>query len=31
VLATIACAALGYGAYVYRKDLANALYKLRRH
>lgn len=31
VLASVACGALGYGAYVYRKDLANAFYKLRRH
>ena len=31
VLAAVAVSAVGYGAYVYRKDLANAFYKLRRH
>lgn len=31
VLALVAGCAVGYGAYVYRKDLANAIYKLRRH
>ncbi len=31
VLALVAASAVGYGAYVYRKDLANTLYKLRRH
>lgn len=31
VLALVAACAVGYGAYVYRKDLANALHKLRRH
>ena len=31
VLAIVMTCALGYGAYVYRKDLANAVYKLRRH
>lgn len=31
VLAAVLACALGYGAYVYRKDLANAFYKLRRH
>ncbi|QQS18770.1 hypothetical protein IPL68_01715 [Candidatus Saccharibacteria bacterium] len=31
VLALVAACAVGYGAYVYRKDLANAFHKLRRH
>lgn len=31
VLALVAACAVGYGAYVYRKDLANAFAKLRRH
>jgi hypothetical protein len=31
VLALVATCAVGYGAYVYRKDLANAFAKLRRH
>ncbi|MBP7857666.1 MAG: lamin tail domain-containing protein [Candidatus Saccharimonadales bacterium] len=31
VLAVVAASAVGYGAYVYRKDLANAFAKLRRH
>lgn len=31
ILAAVAVAAVGYGAYVYRKDLANAVHKLRRH
>jgi len=31
VLAVVVLGAVGYGAYVYRKDLANAFYKLRRH
>jgi hypothetical protein len=31
VLALVASCAVGYGAYVYRKDLANAFTKLRRH
>ena len=31
MLATVALAAIGYGVYEYRHDLANAFYKLRRH
>ncbi|QQS20054.1 hypothetical protein IPL85_01185 [Candidatus Saccharibacteria bacterium] len=31
VLALVGACAVGYGAYVYRKDLANAVRKLRRH
>ncbi|PID30324.1 hypothetical protein CSA80_02780 [Candidatus Saccharibacteria bacterium] len=30
-LALVVSCALGYGAYVYRKDVANAIHKLRRH
>ena len=31
VLALFISGGVGYGAYVYRKDMANAFYKLRRH
>ncbi len=31
VLALVAASAVGYGTYVYRKDLANSFHKLRRH
>ncbi len=31
VLATVALAAIGYGVYEYRHDIANTFYKLRRH
>lgn len=31
VLATVLACAIGYGVYVYRKDIANAIYKLRKH